>query len=966
MVRRKLNLFTFNVRSLVEASRRIDLQNALMANAIDIAFVQETHLRKGQNVFMGDYTFIKDFSPLGTGIAIRKLYRFYKQSIPGLQFPNTFISVKIMVENMEKNVLFGTVYIPCNCDQNLFYDGLSKIFSFSQNFDGVIMGGDFNAKHVSWGDGLNNLNGNTFYRWLQQNSLHFTRLSDSAPSYPNGHSFLDHFLLSSSLVQPDRGNVVVSSHQTFSDHFPLKLQVKLPDFEILLNPPSNFVSYRNTNWDDFRNEVANELLKHFPSHQKNLSNSEIDDFMEKFSATLNLLTSVHSERIDWRNRKFIASDVTKGLFKIKYTWQRRLKKLFHRTFNRTNHEYMLLSKQIQLISIIIRRQVEIDQCRNFSKTLSQIRPGPMAHRRVYNIIGYRKRDSLKTLTIDGQVIEDDSLKSRKLKEHFSNIYDSPPNINALIINEEVNRTLSKVPPNIFEFSSVFTSVNSDSCTRLTNIDEVAKFSRAINNKKSAGLDGISNYIVRKLPMKAFEYLTIIYNNCLNNFYFPKSWKISKIVPIRKKRNSNEIGDLRPISLLSNIGKLFEMIIREKMDLNITHSYIPDLQFGFKMGHSTTDALLKFQNDIVTNLRKQSCTVAVSLDVEKAFDHASHFGILYKMVQIGFDPNIVKLLSSFFSDREFCIQIFGIESEIGSVNCGVPQGSILAPHLYNIFMSDFPHCRTDSTALLYADDALVYAHDESPILALGKVSGHLRMVKQFYDKWGVKINASKSEAICVRNASGKCRRFVVPESKLLRLFLDGEEIPFRDSIKYLGVNFTKLLKFNGHARSVIGKAYKILGAFSKIFWNKNLPENTKILLYKTSIRPVILYAFPIWFNVSPIIIKEMEILERKVLRCCIGKNFETQTKRFSNRFIYNQSKVDPIGHYVFSMILRFCNRAQNHANSFIREIYDQQSSTSWSSNRYLSPMGIENEVLPDFATSIRPDFYNKGLPYTHRG
>lgn len=117
-------------------------------------------------------------------------------------------------------------------------------------------------------------------------------------------------------------------------------------------------------------------------------------------------------------------------------------------------------------------------------------------------------------------------------------------------------------------------------------------------------------------------------------------------------------------------------------------------------------------------------------------------------------------------------------------------------LFTIFRIIF---QTQLVHILYADDSLLYSHHESPIEALKTVSKHLNKAFEFYNFWGIKINPAKSEAICLRNASGKCAYFVVPESKRLKLFLNGVEIPFKDKFKYLGINFNKLFKFNDHAK-----------------------------------------------------------------------------------------------------------------------------------------------------------------------
>lgn len=387
----------------------------------------------------------------------------------------------------------------------------------------------------------------------------------------------------------------------------------------------------------------------------------------------------------------------------------------------------------------------------------------------------------------------------------------------------------------------------------------------------------------------------------------------------------------------------------------------------KKNHSTQHALLKFHSDVCHNLRRKKCTVAVSLDIEKAFDSAYHKGILFKLVEIGVDPFFVKMFKSYFADRKFSVHINNAMSTPGEVCSGVPQGSVLAPHLFNLFLYDFPHLTQNSTAVLYADDCLIYSHDTTPIQALNNTAIHLGKINVFYQKWGININARKSEAICIRNASGKCPRYVVPQSKSLQLSLDGVNIPFKSSLKYLGIHFDNLFKFNKHARTAITKSKRICGMFSYLLNSKYLPENTKLLLYKVAIRPIMLYGFPIWFAMSPSVAKELEILERKILRKCIHKFYENPTKRFSNTYIYHNSGVLPFCNYALSLQTKFVEKLAFHDNSLMGEILQREDNITWSTFPYLSPVGIIN-----YNTDNPPDpntttiFFQKVTPDIHRG
>ena len=416
--------------------------------------------------------------------------------------------------------------------------------------------------------------------------------------------------------------------------------------------------------------------------------------------------------------------------------------------------------------------------------------------------------------------------------------------------------------------------------------------------------------------------------------------------MKKKPDSKKPEDFRPISLLSNIGKLFEHIIKEKLENEFIVEPISEFQFGFRRSHSTQHALLKFHNDVTCNLRGKICTVAIALDIEKAFDSVYHNGILYKLINLGVDPFLVKIFCSYFTNRRFGVQINNSTSELGQVKSGVPQGSILAPFLFNIFLHDFPHQSRFSKAILYADDCLIYAHNKSPIQALNNAAFHLGEISAFYMKWGIKINAAKSEAICIRNPSGKCPRYVVPESKSLQLMLNGTNIPFTNSIKYLGINFDKLLKFNGHARNLLEKTKRIAGMFASLMNNTYLPKNTKLLLYKVAIRSVLCYGFPIWFTISPIVAKELGKFERKILRKCIGRNYENFVKRFSNTYVYENADILPFCRYAMSLQTRFVEKLADHDNTLVSQIYDDEKNNSWTGSTYISPVGIINERIID--------------------
>ena len=185
------------------------------------------------------------------------------------------------------------------------------------------------------------------------------------------------------------------------------------------------------------------------------------------------------------------------------------------------------------------------------------------------------------------------------------------------------------------------------------------------------------------------------------------------------------------------------------------------------------------------------------------------------------------------------------------------------------------------------------------------------------------------------------------------------------MKYLGVNFNKLFKFNYHARICLNKARGIKMLFGRLLNSKYLSDNTKLLIYKMSIRPILLYAFSIWFTISPTVMKEFEIFERKILRLCINKHFEDTNKKFSNEYIYNHSNIKPLASYAFGLMKKFIDSLQYLDNNIIMNVINDQSGLNWLNTCYYSPLGfVEQEIA--CVNSLMPKFYVSKIQNSHRG
>lgn len=233
-----------------------------------------------------------------------------------------------------------------------------------------------------------------------------------------------------------------------------------------------------------------------------------------------------------------------------------------------------------------------------------------------------------------------------------------------IINKQAHSFIDKLEQNmannsiLFHFNENNDSVNPKHTDFLQDyfIDIVTlkKKFRKLNNKKSSGIDGIPNIVLKHIPLKLIRAYTILFNNLLNYRIFPTHWKKAKVIAILKKEkeNSNPLN-YRPISLLPNIGKVYEMVINDAiLKTCYSNNIIPENQFGFRFRHSTIHAINKLTSDICWALNGNKCVDACLIDFEKAFDSVWHEGLIVKLIKKKFPHHIIEIIRNMIYKRSF--------------------------------------------------------------------------------------------------------------------------------------------------------------------------------------------------------------------------------------------------------------------------------------------------------------------------
>lgn len=364
-------------------------------------------------------------------------------------------------------------------------------------------------------------------------------------------------------------------------------------------------------------------------------------------------------------------------------------------------------------------------------------------------------------------------------------------------------------------------------------DEVHIALRNLEEAKAVGPDGISPRLLRGCARELTVPITKIYNMCLQTCKWPESWKVSHIVPIHKKNNKSDAKNYRPISLLSVLSKVLESIISNRLTAHLDKHYLLcTRQFAFRKGHSASDLHTLLTNKWSSALDQGRATAVVALDIEGAFDRVWHGALVEKLRTIGVAGELLELLRNYLEKRYLRVVLNGHQSSLQCIGAGVPQGSVLGPLLWNIYINDL--INLVPTAMAFADDITI-SESFGPVeetLTVSRMNATLRSVITWGHKWQVKFAPQKTKVL------------VVSRSQLnIRLSFDEKELTPQEEVEVLGVTYDSKLTFRTHIEQLTRTASRKLASLRRISWL--LDNRGREVLYKAQIRSSLEYSCLAW-------------------------------------------------------------------------------------------------------------------------
>lgn len=435
---------------------------------------------------------------------------------------------------------------------------------------------------------------------------------------------------------------------------------------------------------------------------------------------------------------------------------------------------------------------------------------------------------------DGTLQCEASAKANLLNEQFASVF--------------TDETLSNLPdlgdshhPIVPEFS--------------VDKEGVRKLLAKIKPHTASGPDNLPAYLLKEVADELAPILCLLFNATLHQGKIPQDWKSAYITPILKKGDKHKPENYRPISLTSIICKTAEHIIHSQIMRHLdTHSLLTECQFGFRRRRSCESQLLITVQDLAAGLRDKQQIDAILLDFSKAFDRVPHERLLLKLQHYGIRGQLLSWVRDFLKGRTQQVALEGVKSITKSVSSGVPQGTVLGPLLFLVFINDLPDC-VSSSIRLYADDALLYrsikTQDDTEAL-----HQDLTNIQEWERKWLMPFNTEKCEVLRI---SSKRKNIIasIPYS------IHGTALRTVDEAKYLGVTIHRTLKWKSHVNNICKRSNSTLG-----FLRRNLrkcPPRIKEQAYKTYVRPTLEYSSTVWDPHTIELTTQIEMVQRRAAR-----------------------------------------------------------------------------------------------------
>ena len=743
------------------------------------------------------------------------------------------------------NIILGNIYRPprdsidnYSTFNNQFSQILDKLNTFNAE---VIIGGDFNINLL---DILKRNIVSDYFNVIISHSFHPhiilpTRISRRSAT------LIDNFLgrNSEKLTRASSGILI----DKFSDHQPYFISIE-GDNSYITQPKYITVSNQSPeNIKKFKNElISADILG-------NIDQNPEADPQINYDTMSSIIETKKDKCLPCKNIKFNSrkhkknSWISHGILKSIKFRNELYKKM--RKSDPNTIEYNILSTNLNTYNRILKRSIRIAKRRHYQNIFNIYSGNVKKTWSMINDILHKNKQNTRLPVYfkqGEQKISDKKDIANKFNAFFTNIGKNLADKINDVPHKHFSDYLVSKPNTKFEFQPV-------------EIKEVNKIISQLDSKNSSGYDSISNILIKSIVDIILKPLTVIINQCLKMGIFPNQLKIAKVVPIFKTGDDTLFTNYRPISLLPSTSKVVERVIFNQLYTYFeTNKLFYGSQYGFRKRHSTEFAALELVDKLLNMMDKGQVPLGIFLDLSKAFDTLDHKIMIKKLEFYGVSDGPGKLLESYLSNRKQYVVFDDINSQVLDIKTGVPQGSILGPLLFLIYINDIVKSSNLFKFILFADDTTIIA----PININNKETANI--INMELDKiitWlklnKLSLNISKTKFCIFHKVQ---RKISIPEIQI-----ENTVISYSKVIDFLGFRLDDNLNWNDHLEKLSCKLSRTLGIINKLKYV--LPRNVLLQLYNSLFLPHVNYGILIWGHNY----ERIEKLQKRAVR------FITQSK-----------------------------------------------------------------------------------------
>lgn len=390
---------------------------------------------------------------------------------------------------------------------------------------------------------------------------------------------------------------------------------------------------------------------------------------------------------------------------------------------------------------------------------------------------------------------------------------------------------------------------------------VQRIIMSLTTRKATGYDGITVRTLKENASLLSPIICNLINSSIRLSEFPDCLKIARVMPLFKKGDPKLASNYRPISILTGLSKIFEKVlatqIREYFE---NHCLFSDYQYGFRQGRSTTQAISVLLEKLYSNFNNNEITQGIFLDFSKAFDTIDHTIIIRKLSYYNFSVFACQLLESYLSNRFQYVKVGDTCSSRQAVRIGVPQGSILGPLLFLIYINDLMNCSQSLRYLLFADDTNIFSEDSN------LTRTEICKVDQWCLANKLVLNYDKTYQVLFRNVRKST------ENHNFELSINNTSIPIVACTKFLGINLDEKLTFKSHINQIIGKLNHSIIIMRSL--SKYLNKDTMSKMYYTFFYPHLIYGIEFWGHAATTDLQRIIVLQKRALRVILKQPYNS--------------------------------------------------------------------------------------------